>query len=96
MSIKELTERVEREGIISISGGIFVETDKLKPNTTVEQYCINRGKFHDVTGDEYAATIIRMLDAPDEEDYNIDCPTPNQEPSPRAKQIICDALAGKV
>ena len=69
--LEELKKRVEDEGILGISGGIFKDHSNSKAswkaNTTVENYCGTMGAAHNLTAEDYANELLNMMDAPTQE-----------------------------
>ena len=70
--IQQLTERVEAEGTLQISGGVFKEFESVRietgekymrqPNHTVESYCEEMGKHCKTSGEEYARELLCIMD----------------------------------
>ena len=68
--LQEFCERVERDGIVGVSGSNFKDHKSpngrfsYKTNTTPEQYCVDMGAYHGVSGEEYADQLLSVMDAP--------------------------------
>ena len=70
--LQEFCDRVEREGIVGISGANF--KDHISPNgkfeytanTTPEEYCKHKGEAQGMTAEEYANELLNIMDAPSE------------------------------
>ena len=73
--VQQLTERVETDGILGISGAVFKPLQQRNfvtgemytryPNHTVESYCEEMGKHCGTSAENYAAELLAMMDAKD-------------------------------
>ncbi len=70
--LQEFAERVESEGILQLSAGVFKDHEVTffktksirKQNTTPEKYCESMGRAHNMTAEEYADELLTFMDAP--------------------------------
>jgi len=66
--IQELERRIESEGILQLSSGVFKTHDThlgvVHKNTTTHEYCAAMGGINKVSAEEYAGELLRIMDAP--------------------------------
>ncbi len=70
--LQEFADRVESEGILQLSTGVFKDHKVTfskkksirKANTTPEDYCKAMGAANDMTAEEYADELLSFMDAP--------------------------------
>ena len=67
--LQEFCDRVEREGIVGISGANFKDHTSpngkffYRANTTPEQFCRDKGEIDGVTAEAYADMLLNIMDA---------------------------------
>ncbi|MFK5951018.1 MAG: hypothetical protein QM500_19875 [Methylococcales bacterium] len=67
--LQEFCQRVEKNGILGVSGAIFKDHKnpkggKYKANTTPEQHCQEMGDLKGVSAEMYADELLNIMDAP--------------------------------
>ncbi len=67
--IVEFCERMIRDEVIQLSGGVFVDHvrkdgTEIKANITPEDFCTAMGNLNNMTAEEYADIVLNTLDSP--------------------------------